>query len=142
MNMGGVIKGGLLAGLIINISEGVLNGLVIADQWEAVAASIGLEQPPSVMAYYVIGGFVIGILGVWLYAAVRPRLGAGPATAATVGLLIWFVGWLWPFVPFVLGGVFPAGMMTFVAVWALIELPVAVMAGAWLYSEDEVVAAA
>jgi len=32
------------------------------------------------------------VLLVWLYAAIRPRFGPGPATAAKAGVAAWFVG--------------------------------------------------
>jgi hypothetical protein len=33
MNVSGIIKGGLLAGLIINLGEAVLNTFLLADSW-------------------------------------------------------------------------------------------------------------
>ena len=136
MNTGGVIKGGLLAGLVINVGEGVLNAVILAQPWEELAAEMGMGNDGAVMAFYLVAAFLIGILGVWMYAAMRPRLGPGPMTAAKVGLAIWFLGWFMPTVPFTMGGVFPPGMMTIALVWGVVELPLAVMAGAWLYKED------
>lgn len=135
MNMGGVIKGGLLAGLILNVGEGVFYGLLTADRWGEVVSAMGMEEGPAVMAYYVLGGFAIGILALWLYAAVRPRLGPGPGTAIRVGLLVWVLAWLWPMAPFALGGVVPGGLMLVSLLWGLVEVVLAVTAGAWLYSE-------
>ena len=33
MNVGAIIKGGLLAGLVINLGETVLNVFLVADSW-------------------------------------------------------------------------------------------------------------
>ncbi len=81
MNVNSIIKGGLLAGLVIGLSQTVLNGFIVADQWEGVASFIGFEQTRGDVVIPIIVGFLIGIAGLWLYAAVRPRLGEGPATA-------------------------------------------------------------
>lgn len=136
MNTGGVIKGGLLAGLVLNITEGVLHGVLLRPQWTEVMNATGMTEPPSLMAFYVVGGFAVGILAVWLYAAVRPRLGAGPGTAVKVGLVVWALGWVWMTVPMALGGLAPWSLAGITLIAALIELPVATVAGAWLYKED------
>ena len=38
--------------------------------------------------------FLIGLFAGWLYAAIRPRYGAGPKTALCAGLFVWFLGYL------------------------------------------------
>ena len=138
MNVSGIIKGGLLAGLIINLGEAVLNGFLLADSWEEVQAVIGFEQTGADIAIMVIMGFLIGIAGVWLYAAARPRLGAGPESAFRIGLVVWFFAWFWQNVSFMtLGNLFPTEPLLISTVWTLVETPLAVMAGAWLYSEGQ-----
>src|SRR5437667_4515115 len=42
---------------------------------------------------FVIGGFVLGVLLVWLYAAIRPRFGPGPKTSLIAGLVLWFLAY-------------------------------------------------
>ena len=34
----------------------------------------------------------MGILMTWWYAAIRPRFGAGPKTAAIAGFAVWLIG--------------------------------------------------
>ena len=136
MNVGGIIKGGLLAGLVINLGEIVLNQVLVADSWEGVQAVIGFERTAADIAILVLMGFLIGIAGVWLYAAARPRLGAGPETAFRIGLVVWFFAWFWQNVSFMtLGDLFPTELLLISTVWTLVETPLAMMAGAWLYSE-------
>jgi hypothetical protein len=81
--------------------------------------------------------FVLGIASVWLYAAIRPRYGAGPKTAVCAGLAVWILAHLWSGV--YLGAGF-AGLVTprlaFLPVaWGLFEAPLGTLAGAWLYRE-------
>ncbi len=141
MNVGGVIKGGLFAGLIINIGEIVLNAFLVAEPWEGVAALLDFEQSGSDIVIYVIMGFIMGIAGVWLYAAARPRLGAGPMTAIKIGLVVWFFAWFWQNVTLMTLDLFPTELMLISTLWTLIETPLAQVAGAWLYSEAEDAAA-
>ena len=81
-----VILGGLLAGLVINFAELVQNGLVLADAWGAAFQNLGLTAPGNAqVAFFWITGFVLGIVLVWLYAAIRPRFGPGIQTAVWAG---------------------------------------------------------
>ncbi len=138
MNVSSIIKGGLLAGLVIGLSQTVLNGFIVADQWEGVASLIGFEQTRGDVVIPIIVGFLIGIAGLWLYAAARPRLGEGPATAFKVGFVVWFLAWFWRNVSLMtLGVLFPMELLLISTVWTLVETPLAVMAGAWLYSERQ-----
>ncbi|HEY6943759.1 MAG TPA: hypothetical protein VI431_01365, partial [Candidatus Acidoferrum sp.] len=90
MNIGRVILGGLLAGLILNIFEYVLNGVVFASQWDAYMKALGRQMRPNAIPFFIVSTFVAGIGVVWLYAAARPRLGPGAKTAALTGLAYWF----------------------------------------------------
>ena len=138
MNVVGIIKGGLLAGLVINLGETVLNGFIVADQWAGVAALIGFERTGTDIAMPIIVGFLIGIAGVWLYAVARPRLGEGPASAFKIGLVVWLLAWFWRNVSLMtLGVLFPMELLLISTVWTLVETPLALMAGAWLYSEGQ-----
>jgi hypothetical protein len=97
INTGSVIKGGLVAGLIINISETILNIPVIGTRMEAELAARNV--PPfdnSTIGVFVAMCFALGVFLVWLYAAIRPRMGAGPGTAVCAGLIVWGLAWLWP----------------------------------------------
>jgi hypothetical protein len=136
VNVGRVILGGLLAGLIINIGEYLLNERVLGAEMEAALQNLGLAPPGgSAIGVFVLMGFILGIATVWLYAAIRPRYGAGPKTAITTGLTVWFLAYLWGSVGFVVMGMFPANLVLFALVWGLVEIVLASLAGAWVYKE-------
>ncbi len=131
-----ILLGGLLAGLVINISETLLNTLVIGAQFDAAMQRLGLGAPSmSAVGVFIVMGLVEGIMCTWLYAAIRPRYGSGPATAIRAGLFVWFFVSLWSGVSFIVMGMFPAGMLAIVTGWTAIEIPLATVAGAWLYRE-------
>jgi hypothetical protein len=136
INTRGLVVGGLVAGLIINLSEFILNGPVLgADMMAALTAR---NLPPiggSAIAVFVALGFVLGVLLVWLYAAIRPRFGPGPKTAAIAGVLVWFLAYFWSTVGFGMMGVFPSRLLVIGLVWGLVELILAALVGGRLYSE-------
>ena len=143
INMGRVIIGGLVAGVVINMFEGVLNGLVLADRWSAYMQSLG--KAPAFATGQLVGfdviGFVLGILTVRLYAAIRPRFGSGPRTAVRAGLIIWAVGTLVPGVTNVITGLAPANLTYIGIAVGIVEYVLAGLAGAALYKESEANAA-
>src|SRR5258707_10087547 len=85
INLARVFLGGLLAGLIINIFEYVLNGVVFASQWDAYMKVLGRQMRPGAIPFFIVSTFVAGIGLGWLYAVTRPPLGAGAQTPALSG---------------------------------------------------------
>jgi len=92
INWNRVILGGLVAGLIINIFEFVLNGVILARDMEAAMTALGRQVGGSALAMFTVWCFLVGIFAVWLYAAIRPRYGAGPKTALCAGAAVWGLG--------------------------------------------------
>ena len=136
INLGRVILGGIVAGIIIDAVEFVLNGIVLAPQWADLMQSfnrpaVGMNQ---IICFNIIG-LLTGIAAVWTYAAIRPRFGAGVMTAAYAGLLIWLVGDALPDVSNMIAGLFPSNMTTMLVGVGLVELVAATIAGAFVYKE-------
>jgi hypothetical protein len=136
INWGRVIGGGLLAGLIINIGEFILNEPLLGEQWREALKAYNMEPfGTNALAVFVVMGFVLGILGVWLYAAIRPRYGAGPKTAVCAGLAVWAFSYAYPSVFMLAGGFLPTNLILISLVWGLFEAPIALLVGAWAYKE-------
>jgi hypothetical protein len=136
VNVGRVIVGGLLAGLLINISEFVLNTFVIAQDMEAAMKRMGLPaMDNSQIPAFVVLGFLLGIVTVWLYAAIRSRFGPGVATAAYAALAVWFLAYAYPSAFIMVLHIFPRKAVAISVVWGLPEIIVAGIAGAWAYTE-------
>jgi hypothetical protein len=136
INLGRVIGAGLLAGLVINIGEFLLNGVILAKELEEVMRS--MDRPPiggSAIALFVALGFFLGILIVWLYAAIRPRYGPGPKTAICAGLFVWVLAYFYVSAGQAPLGIFPTRLLIIGTVWGLFEIPLAAFVGAWLYKE-------
>ena len=137
INMGRVILGGLLAGLVINVGEFVLNGFILNKEWEEAMRSLN-RQPigGQAVAVFLTLGFLGGILMIWIYAAIRPRFGPGPKTALCAGLVVWTYVSLFATLGQLPTGVFPAKLLLISTAWQLVETPIAAIAGAWLYKEE------
>lgn len=144
INLGRVLLGGLLAGVVLTVFEFVLNGPILGDQWTAAMESLNrtAQEGAGTMIAYVAWNFLLGIALVWFYAAVRPRFGPGPKTAVITGLAVWFVVWLLAFGGTVIGGLYPTNLVVTALIWELFEVPIATVAGAWLYQEGGAAAAA
>jgi len=135
INLPRVILGGILAGIFVNISEGLLHAVVMKAQDAEMMKALGRTVPEGggVMVVWLLWGFAWGIAAVWLYAAVRPRFGPGPGTAARVGVAAWFFCCLLSMVAMANMGLFPFNWLELV--WTLVQDIVAVIVGAWLYKE-------
>jgi len=136
INVARVIAGGLLAGLIVNLGEMLLNGVVMADRMETAIAARNL--PPvggREIASFVIMGFGFGIAIVWLYAAIRTRFGPGLPTAVLNGAVVWFFAYLWPQMGNAVMQMYPMDLIAIGVFWGLAEIVLASIAGAWIYTE-------
>ena len=136
INSGRVVMGGLLAGVVLNVFDFLVHGLWLANRWNAALAALGAEEMAgSAIGLYVAWDFVLGIFMVWLYAAIRPRYGSGPKTALLAGLATWFSAVLLNAVGQAPLGLFPVQLFVLTSTTALIYVPLAALAGAWLYKE-------
>jgi hypothetical protein len=136
INIGRVVAGGLLAGLVLNIGETILNLFVIAEQMDQAIAARNL--PPidtrAIMSFVVMC-FGLGIGIVWLYAAIRTRFGPGMPTAILNGAVVWFFAFLWPQMGNAVMQIYPVDVILIGLAWGLIEVLAASVAGAWVYRE-------
>ena len=136
INLTRAILGGLVAGVVLNIGEFLLNDVILGPQMREFFSRLQLPEPGgSFLVVAVLLTFVVGIVIVWIYAAIRPRLGPGVKTAICAGLLGWFFVYIYTGV--INGMIFqvPANFMVIGLVWGAVEYTLAAIAGAWLYKE-------
>jgi len=144
INVGRWVLGGIVAGILINVSETLLNVVFLKGQWESAMKALGKPAAESsgAMVVWMIYGLAFGLAAVWVYAAIRPRFGPGAGTAARAGLAVWFLACLLPNVALGNMQLLPGNLLLISTIWSLVETVVATVLGAWLYSEQAAAAPA
>jgi len=138
INTGRVIQGGLLAGLVLNIVCILNNSIIVGSRLKAEQlAGHYLAQPRlPFLPVWLITMFLVGIALVWLYAAVRPRLGPGPGTALTVGIVAGALMGIPDNLAQAAWGVSGYFLPTMWMLEHLVGCALGTVAGAWLYKEE------
>ena len=103
---------------------------------EAAIRALGKQMGGDALLVFTVWGFLVGILAVWLYAAIRPSYGAGPKTAACAGAAVWGLGYLLASVTPLALHLFPRHLMAIGLAVGLVEVIAGTLAGAWLYREE------
>jgi len=137
INMQKVLVGGLVAGLVLNVIDYLAYGVVFAQTFPMQPGTKGLFGIP-IIPWFIILDFVYGIVLVYLYAAIRPRFGAGPGTAVIAALLMWvMIGLLHALsespMATMMGA--PRQIYTIGTLISLVALPLAALVGAKFYTE-------
>ena len=137
-----VLLGGIVAGVVINVFEFVVNGLLLADDWAASMEALGKSPVTTTgqMVMFVLWSFVAGLTAVWLYASIRPRYGPGPKTALCAGAAVWWLAFLMAMVPPMVMDIMPARLVAIGLAAGLVELLLGTLAGARVYKEQTAVA--
>jgi hypothetical protein len=136
INIARVIIGGIIAGVVVNIGEFILNMLILGDEMNTAMARMNL--PPvggQAIGIFVALAFALGIATIWLYAAIRPRYSPGPKTAACAGSAVWFFAYAYPSIGSAVMGFFPIRLLAIGVIWGLGEILLAAVAGAYFYKE-------
>jgi len=137
INYAGVLKGGIAAGVVMIISEIILNVPVAGAQMSKELAARNLAPvTESQGVVFVVITLLLGIATVWLYAAIRPRFGAGPGTAICAGLVVWALSYLNTAITMGVLGINSMGIVLLVVVWTAIEMIIAAAVGGYLYREE------
>jgi hypothetical protein len=138
-----VLLGGLVAGAVMNVIDLVTNTYILGARMKAESDAFKPGMSDQMMsgkavAGYIIMDFVLGILLVWTYAAIRPRFGPGIRTATYAAGLFWIL------TAILLSGYMHMGMMSPGLWWTfafigLVNYLLSAWAGAKFYTEDSVV---
>ena len=137
INFGRVLLGGLVAGAILNAGEWVLNGMILNKEMDDFFKRCGFPRPGNkFLAIAVAITFVLGIVIVLGYTAIRPRFGPGPKTAIIAALFAWFGVVVYQNVIAGGLGMVPVNLALMVIGWEIVEFSLAALVGAALYKES------
>jgi hypothetical protein len=136
MNYAKIALGGLVAGVICFIGDGIVHGVLLQARWMEIANTLHLPRGDSGFGYFSIYDLAKGVASVLLYAMIRPRLGPGARTAVIAGLLTWAL-----VLPIPLLGMIPIHFFgrKFALLWSfygLFPIVIGAVAGSWFYREQ------
>jgi hypothetical protein len=137
INVGRLIVGGIVAGIAIDILDYFVDGVWLAQRWADGMALLGKPgfSQIQIILFNVIG-LLTGIVAIWVYAAIRPRFGAGIKTAVIAGLAVWILTTLLPNLSFMhVGHLFSNHLTVYTTLGGLAEAVFGTVAGASVYKE-------
>jgi len=140
INYGRVVLGGIVGGLVAGFLDWFLNGVLMGKHWDNAARALNRPTAFSGEVFFIwlfLGYAIGGILLVWLYAAIRPRFGAGMRTAIYAGLFVWALAGALPNITSAVTGIFSLRVMLYATGGGIVELIVGALIGAALYKEAE-----
>ena len=137
INIGRWILGGLVAGVVGDLIESLIEGVWLGPQWDWAMKALG---KPALTTGQIIEfnlvGLVIGFAAVWVYAGIRPRFGAGPKTAIYAALVTWVLASLVPNTFFmVIPYLYPHHLALYATITDFLAVIVGTVAGAAVYKE-------
>jgi len=135
-----MILGGLVAGFVINLGELAVNVWWLGDAWTDVLLALGLHVSVADLVVGGLGSFVLGIVGVWIYAASSARYGPGWKTSLRAGFALWVAAFGYAGMGMAWMDAFPGWLVAVAMIWGLVEVELGVYLGAWLYRSGELAA--
>ena len=134
IKFGRVILGGLLAGLIINAGEYLLNVVLLGREWDSLMTSLNRPVVGGMgIVMFNIATFLFAIAMVLLYTKLRPQFQSWKKSAFKAAFFAWFfayvIGFGWSYIM----TIFTAQIYFTTLIWSLFEVSLASLAGAWVY---------
>ncbi len=130
------VMGGVVAGIIVFILEGMASVLYTGPMTEALERhGLSMEMSAGMFVLALLVSLLGGLVAVFFYAAARPRFGPGPKTALIVAVAPFAGGYLLSLIGYHMLGLFPGGLLLTWGCIGLIEMVVATMVGGAIYRE-------
>jgi hypothetical protein len=139
--MGGInvtrwLAGGVVAGIVMWLIEGVASMLYMEDMQTAMESlGVSMEMTAGTWAMSVLMSLLTGLVLVFFYAAARSRFGPGPKTAIIVAVALFFGGMLLSLMGLGMMGLFPTRLLLLWGCIGFVEMILVSLAGAWVYRE-------
>lgn len=138
LNAPRVIAGGLAAGLVMNVIDALTNGVLLGERWriatEALNPGLISKMGMAGTLGWVVVDFILGILTVAVYAAIRARFGPGPLTAMRAAIAIWLAAHA-AYASYAFMGLYPWSLIVASSLGGLVAAVAGGYVGARLYRE-------
>ena len=138
INWGRLFLGGLVATIILFLTDGFLHERILMADWQAVYRGLGANEPHHEgvgILYFVIFELGRGFLSIYLYALMRGCCGPGPKTAVLAGIVAWLAFTVTGPAQFIPLGFYSHALWIKVGAFQLVTSIIAAIAGAFLYRD-------
>jgi hypothetical protein len=139
INFGRLFVGGLVASVLLFLSDGFLHEQVFKQYWEYVYQGLGTKPPESPHALALVYFFIFelgrGFLAILLYVLMRPFYGAGPKTAVFAAIAAWLAFSVTAPAEFIPLGFYSRRLWVMVAAAQLVTSIVTNLLAAWIYRD-------
>ena len=133
-----LIIGGIIATIILFLTDGFFHEKLVNTDWEAVYAALKATKPTEhgvSMAYFALFELGRGMITLLLYATLRAFCGAGPKTAVCAAIAGWVAFSLTTPAQFIPLGFLSNALWIKMCAFQLVTSIVATLAGAALYKD-------
>jgi hypothetical protein len=134
-----VIVGGLIAAVILFLTDGFFHEKMVGADWRAVYAALHATEPtehtPMGLAYFAVFELGRGLISIYLYSLMRSCCGPGPKTAVFAGIVAWIAFSVTGPAQFIPLGFYSHALWLKVGAFQLVTSIIAAIAGAALYRE-------
>ena len=138
INWGRLILGGLIAAIIMFVTDGFIHEKLVKADWMALYDALRATPPEghaANMIYFAIFELGRGFTAMMFYVLMRAFYGAGPKTAVCAGIVGWIAFSLTGPVQFIPLGFFSTALWLKVGALHFITSIIATIAGAALYKD-------
>lgn len=138
LNWSRILIGGLIAAVILFLTDGFFHERAVSADWQAVYAGLGAREPQhssSGILYFAIFELGRGLVSLFVYALMRQFHKPGPRTAALAGIVAWFAFSVTGPAQFIPLEFYSNALWVKVAAFQLITSILATIAGAALYRD-------
>ena len=139
INFGRLFIGGLIASILLFLSDGFLHEQVFKQYWEYLYQGLGAKPPESshamAMVYFFIFELGRGFGAIFIYALMRPFHGPGPKTAVFAAIAAWLAFSVTGPAEFIPLGFYGRRLWVMVAAAQLVTSIVANLIAAWIYRD-------
>jgi len=141
MDLKRIFLGGLVAGVTFLLITGIVSGVFLKlemENWMLTMKEVLHPPAPSIaLALWATMCLLYGQAGIWFYAVMRSRFGAGHGTAILAGVAVWFVGKFLVALDFISAGILPLRILTIQLIASLLGITLGILFGSWFYRESE-----
>lgn len=137
INVGRLILGGVVAGIVGDILDYPVDGIWLSKMWTSQMAALGQNGFSTHQFLWLNAfGIITGLVAIWIYAGIRPRFGPGVKTAIYAGIAVWIIACLVPNFAFMwVTHLFSGHLTAYTTLGAFFEVVIATIVGAALYKE-------